>query len=307
MRRRSCPADYALYVLVRIVVCIVQALSWDLALKIAGPLAWLLHRINRRHRQVALENVKHGFPGLSDAARAALVRDCYRHFATMFVESVRLPRLLSRNTLLEYVQHGRDVDQVFTWIRQGRPLIVVTGHLGNWEVLSYVAGLFGCQGASVARRLDNPYLHRFLSRCRRKTGQIMLDKTGDARRMLETLRRGSWVGFLADQDAGPRGLFVDYFGRPASTFKSIAQLSLEYGARIAVMAACRVGHPMRYRVCVEEVISPEEYAGHSDAARAITQLYSHALERMIRRHPEQYFWLHRRWKHQPAVSASRAA
>ena len=112
---------------------------------------------------------------------------------------------------------------------------------------------------------------------------------------------------VGDQDAGPRGLFVDFFGRPASTFKSIALLSLNYQAPIFVFGAARVGEPMRYRVYLEDLILPEDYASHPDAPRAITERYTRALERLVRRHPEQYFWLHRRWKHQPKPKEARRA
>jgi Kdo2-lipid IVA lauroyltransferase/acyltransferase len=102
-------------------------------------------------------------------------------------------------------------------------------------------------------------------------------------------------------------VFVDFFGRPASTFKSIALLSLTYSAPILVMGAARVSVPMGYQIYLEDVILPEHYAGHSDAVRAITQRYTAALEQMVRRHPEQYFWLHRRWKHAPPARKSQKA
>jgi KDO2-lipid IV(A) lauroyltransferase len=102
-------------------------------------------------------------------------------------------------------------------------------------------------------------------------------------------------------------LYVDFLGRPASTFKSIALLSLEYQAPIFVFGAARVGQPMQYRVYFEDLILPEEYADDPHATRAITQRYTCALERLVRRHPEQYFWLHRRWKHQPAARKDRRA
>jgi KDO2-lipid IV(A) lauroyltransferase len=184
---------------------------------------------------------------------------------------------------------------------------VLTGHFGNWEILSYVTGLVGFRGGIVARRLDNPYLDRFLGHFRRRTGLALLDKHADYGRMLDLLAQGQGIGLLGDQDAGPRGLFVDFFGRPASTFKSIALLSLEYSAPIFVFGAARVGQPMRYRIYLEDLILPEEYAGAPDAARAITLRYTRALERLVRRHPEQYFWLHRRWKHQPVARKSRRA
>jgi KDO2-lipid IV(A) lauroyltransferase len=100
---------------------------------------------------------------------------------------------------------------------------------------------------------------------------------------------------------------VDFFGRPASTHKAIALLSLEHRVPLAVIGVCRVGEPLRYRLLLEDLIRPEEYEGRPDAVRAITQRFTAALERVIRQAPEQYFWLHRRWKHEPAKGRRKAA
>lgn len=108
---------------------------------------------------------------------------------------------------------------------------------------------------------------------------------------------------LGDQDAGPRGAFVPFMGRPASTFKSIALLSLEHRAPLLVLGAARVGTPLRYRLYLEDVILPEEVEDLEDPVHAILHRYSRAMERMVSRHPEQYFWLHRRWKSEPRVRA----
>jgi len=117
------------------------------------------------------------------------------------------------------------------------------------------------------------------------------------------------IATLADQDAGQRGQFVEFFGRPASTHKAVALLALEFNTSLLVLGVPRVGEgefnghrfeaPERYRIILSDYIDPEEYAGRPDAVKAITQRYTTALERVIRVAPEQYFWLHRRWKHQP--------
>jgi KDO2-lipid IV(A) lauroyltransferase len=104
---------------------------------------------------------------------------------------------------------------------------------------------------------------------------------------------------LGDQDAGQRGLFVDFFGRPASTHKAVALLALEYKVPMLVIGVHKLPGMMRFEQRVEDVILPEEYDGQPDAVRAMTQRYSTALERVVLAAPEQYFWLHRRWKHQP--------
>jgi KDO2-lipid IV(A) lauroyltransferase len=139
------------------------------------------------------------------------------------------------------------------------------------------------------------------------TGQTMLDKNADFDKIQATLANGGVLSIVGDQDAGSRGVFVNFFGRPASTFKSIALLSLEFSAPISVFGAARVGDPMYYHVYLEDVIMPEEYNDRPDAVKAITERFTAALERMIRRHPEQYFWLHRRWKHQPPQKKSQQA
>jgi KDO2-lipid IV(A) lauroyltransferase len=256
---------------------------------------------------VADDNLRHAFPALDAAARRRLTRATYDHLTTMLVEMIRLPRVLHAHNVGRYVEYAGagDYDRALGWVRSGRPLLILTGHFGNWEVLSYVTGLLGFRGHPVARRLDNPYLDRFLHRFRQKTGQRILDKSRDYDQIQRVLAGGGILGLVGDQDAGSRGVFVEFLGRPASTFKSIALLSLEYAAPILVFGAARVGEPMRYRVYLEDVILPEAYAAVRDAPRAITQRYSDALARLVRRHPGQYFWLHRRWKHQP--KARRAA
>jgi Kdo2-lipid IVA lauroyltransferase/acyltransferase len=299
--------DYAVYVAVRLVVCVLQALPPAGARAVALGLAWLAHRVDRRHRTVARDNLRHAFPGrYPDAELDALVRAVYRHFCTVGLEIVRLPRKLHVTNWRDFVEldaGGRMVD-VLTC---GRPVLMVTGHFGNWEMGGYVLGLFGFRTSGVARRLDNPHLDRFLLRFRQGTGQTILDKNTDYLRIQQVLATGGVLGMLADQDAGARALFVDFFGRPASTFKSIALLALEYNALLMVMGVPKVGEPMRYRVVCEDVIDPAEYADRPDAAKAITQRYTAALERLVRRHPDQYFWLHRRWKHQPPARRAKAA
>jgi KDO2-lipid IV(A) lauroyltransferase len=300
-RKRSPLFDYAVYLLVRCVVCIVQALPWGAALALARALGWLTYQADRRHRRVAADNVRLAFPELDEAGVDRLVRASYLHLTTMLIEMIRMPRVLGPRTLNYYAKHARagDLELIRAWVATGRPRLVLTGHFGNWEILGYLTALAGFRGGIVARRLDNPYLDRFLKHFRRRTGLELLDKNADYGRILDMLRQGIGLGLVGDQDAGSRGLFVPFFGRPASTFKSIALLSLEYQAPIMVFGVVRVGQPMRYLVYFEDLILPEDYANHADAPRAITERYTLALERMVRRHPEQYFWLHRRWKSQP--------
>jgi KDO2-lipid IV(A) lauroyltransferase len=306
-KNHSAVADYAIYLIVRVLVCLLQALSWGLAGKVADLLAWLAYHVDRRHRLVALDNLRHAFPGrYSEAELDALVRATYRHFAHLLVEITLTPRKLH---VTNWKAHVEIVDdrRVVGHLLSGRPLLIVTGHFGNWEIAGYVLGLVGMTTHAVARPLDNPYLDDFLRRFREHTGQKILAKHGDFDQMQGLLASGGVLATLGDQDAGQRGLFVDFFGRPASTHKAIALLALQYQVPILVSCAARVRAPLGYRILTGDVIYPEEYAGRPDAVRAITERFTLALERLVRQYPEQYFWLHNRWKHRPKEKKARQA
>src|ERR1019366_696090 len=171
-------------------------------------------------------------------------------------------------------------------------VLCVTGHFGNWELAGYSIGLFGFHAHAIARPLDNPYLDRYLRTFRERTGQKLLAKHGDFANMEKLLRDGGILATLGDQDAGPRGLFVDFFGRPASTHKAIALLALEHKVPMLVCGMPRIAG--KHHLWAVDVIYPEDYEPHADPVRAITQRFTTDLETMIREAPEQYSWLHRR-------------
>ena len=303
-RRKS--LDLLAYLLVRCVVGIAQALTVEQSYALARFLARVLYRVDTRHRQVGLDNLKQAFGDrYTEAERDAIVRGVYEHFCMVMMEILHIPRKLHPTTWrdrITLVGH----EAVLGRLLEGGPLIMLTGHFGNWEMAGYLFGVFGFPPNSVARALDNPYLDRFLRRFRERTGQKLIDKNTGYDAMLDVLHEGGVLSFLADQDAGQRGLFVDFFGRPASTHKAIALLAIEHQAPVVVGYARRIGPGFRYEVGCEDVIFPEEWTGTADDVRLLTQRYTSALEAVIRRNPEQYLWLHRRWKHQPKPRAKKA-
>jgi KDO2-lipid IV(A) lauroyltransferase len=306
-RPRSRLADYAVYLIVRVVVCLIQTVSFERAWSLADYLAWFVYRVDRRHREVALENLQSAFPNsFTDLERDALVRSVYAHFCRLLIEIIHLPRRLHINNWQRFLDFAQAKPMVEVLLSD-RPLMIVTGHFGNWEMAGYALGLLGFKTYAVARPLDNPYLDDLLLRFRQRTGQKVLAKKGDFAQMRDILANKGVLTTLADQDAGQRGLFVEFFGRPASTHKAIALLALEHGVTLAVAMVRNTGQPMSYCVHVEDVIRSEEYVQRPDVVRAITQRFTAALERGIRAAPHQYFWLHRRWKHQPSKPKRRAA
>jgi KDO2-lipid IV(A) lauroyltransferase len=306
-KSKSVLADYGIYLILRLFVCVIQAMSLRVGQTLAAGLAWLVYRLDKRHRQVAFDNLKHAFPDRSDTEIDTLVRATFRHFCTLAVEIIHLPRCFHPNNWRKYVELPQG-STLLNQLLSGRPLMFVTGHFGNWELGGFILGALGFQTYAIARTLDNPFVDYFLRvKFREKTGQTILSKDDDYERITRVLAEGGVIATLADQDAGPRGLFVDFFGRPASTHKAVALLALEYKVPLAVIGTAKVGAPMKYAVVVEDVILPEDYDGRPDAVRQITQRFTSALERLARRYPEQYFWLHRRWKHQPQARGKRKA
>lgn len=289
---------FLVYLVVKFFICAVQAMPWDLAFAVGQFLAWIAYHVDVRHRQVAFDNVRSAFPHLTEKQVEKLVRRTYRHFGIMIIEIITLQRKMNLTNHEKFVKYARPEDYYAgdRLFKSGRPIIVVTGHFGNWEVFNYVCGLVRYNCDVVARRLDNPWLDDIVNKFRAKTGQRVLDKGLDYDAITAAMTNGKALGTLGDQDASSRGVFVDFFDRPASTHKAIALLSLQYRAPIMVITCARAAEPMFYHMYLDDTILPEDYDNDPDALRNITQRYTTALENRVRQYPEQYFWLHRRWK-----------
>lgn len=301
------------YLAFRAIVCVVQMLSPSGARDLAEGLAFVVHRLLPRkltRYAVAHDNLRQALgPNASKAVIDDHVRRMWVHLFRMVIEIVQLPRKVRDQNILDVVQYGLGRQACWRAFNSGRPVMMVGGHFGNWEVANTVFGLFGIPMGVVARDLDNPHLHGWFQRFREHTGHRLFSKAGASEQMLPLLSRRGHVALLCDQDAGPRGLFVDFFGKPASTFKSIALVALEHRALICIGGAIRLpddfrrtrsgGPPWsRFELICEEVIDPETIES-PDPVGEITRRYTAALERLIRRAPEQYFWVHRRWKSSP--------
>jgi KDO2-lipid IV(A) lauroyltransferase len=292
--------DYLAYLAVRFVVAFAQTLSIEQSYTLARFLAWVIYKVDARHRKVGIDNLAQAFGDrYSDTERDQIVRGVYRHFCMMLMEILHAPRKLHLENWRASVELAGLAPIMDHMISGNRPLIVLTGHYGNWELAGFLFGMFGFPTVAVARTLDNPYLERYLRAFRERTGQSLIPKTGGFDQMVEVLQTNRALTFLADQDAGQRGLFVDFFGQPASTHKAIALLAIEHQAPVAVGVARRIGPGFRYEIRCEDIIDPAELAGTADDVRILTQRFTSALERLIRQDPTQYLWLHRRWKHQP--------
>jgi KDO2-lipid IV(A) lauroyltransferase len=189
-----------------------------------------------------------------------------------------------------------------------RGVIFVTAHFGVFEMLGYNCGLTGFPNHSIARTLDNPYLEEFVQRFRGATGQHLIDKEGASDEMLAVLGRGGIIGILADQYAGTKGCWVEFFGHPASAHKAIALLSLANDVPLVVVSCRRTTEPLHFEQRAHAVFDPRTAPPEMQNVKAITQWFTSEFEKFVRETPEQYWWLHRRWKdNRPAHRRNRDA
>jgi KDO2-lipid IV(A) lauroyltransferase len=240
---------------------------------------------------------------MPEAERRRLARRSQQELVMLGVEVLFTTRLVRINTWSRYVEleNFREVVRMLT--RRERGVLLLTGHYGNWEILGYVLGTLGFESVSVARPLDNPYVNDWLLGVRERQGQKIIAKKGATAEVTEALDRRGAVGFIADQNAGSKGIFVDFFGRKASTYKSIGLLAMTYEVPVVVGYARRLGAAFRFRVGVQDIIYPDDWKTQDDPLRYITQRYTRAIEDMVRADPGQYLWVHRRWKTRPKGEA----
>ena len=300
--------DFVGYCLLRTIAAILQGLPLAAGYAVAKRLAIFLYFIDKRHRKVAEENLRHAFGDrLTPKQRSRMALAVYEHFVKVVVEILHLPRRFRLSTMKRFVEFQGMERAVKATLRGDRPTIIVGGHHGNWEVSGVMLSATDVRAFAVARKLDNPWLHEFVLRLRSFTGQTILSKNEDYEKIIAALAAKETLLMLVDQSAGPRGYFVDFFGRPASTQRAIALFALEYDARVIVAYSHRIGGSFRYEVGAQAIFDPRDYQDSADGAQRLTADFTAALEAAIRRAPEQYFWLHNRWKHEPPVRKKRAA
>lgn len=280
------------------VVLPVASLPEPLAFALGRLLGRLWYALDARHRTIALENLARAFGDRTTAAdRKAIARDHFVHLGYTFVETCRL-RGLSAARLQEVVQvEGRE--HLERARARGRGTVVVTAHFGSWEMLGRAWPLLGEVGAFVARPLDNPLLEAWIAGIRMAGGNRVIPKRHAFRHVVETLRRGGTVAMLIDQNvAREQGVFVDFFGSPACTTTSATLAARRTGAAL-LPAVCARRAPGRFTVRIGKEIPVVVTGNRRRDILATTADATAILEDIIREHPEQWFWVHRRWKTRP--------
>ncbi|HZL34230.1 MAG TPA: lysophospholipid acyltransferase family protein [Tepidisphaeraceae bacterium] len=291
--------DRLTYLAVRLAAAALHCFPIEMNLQTARLLGTIGYHIRRGTRERALANLGHSFPEMPEPQRRRLARESVEQLVMLVFETVFTTRLIRLDTWAHYCELENFHDVLDLLLRRERGLIMLTGHYGNWEILGYVLATLGFETTSVARPLDNPYLNEWMMGVRERQGQKIVGKKGATSEVTDVLNRGGVVGFIADQNAGPKGVFVDFFGRKASTYKSIALLAMQYEVPVVVGYARRTDEPFHFSIGVQDVIYPRDWERQDDPLRYITQRYTRGIEDAVRADPRQYLWAHRRWKTRP--------
>lgn len=290
------------FIVVWLLVQVFALLPRDLSRSLGSFVGSVAYSILGRLRFTGQRNLELAFPAIDVAARTHLLKTLYRNLGWQMAEFCQMSRYTRADSArflrcegLEHYLNARDA---------GRGVLIVTGHLGAWELSSFYHSLMGYPMSMVIRRLDNARLDRYVNRIRCLHGNRVLHKDDFARGLIGAMRKGDTVGILMDTNmTPPQGIFVDFFGHQACTASGLARVAAKTGAAVLpgfmVWEEAEQAYVLRFGEQLALV--------HTDEAEADiianTQLCTSAIESWVRRYPDQWLWVHRRWKTRPPGEA----
>jgi KDO2-lipid IV(A) lauroyltransferase len=278
------------------VAAVLRLLPESLAYPLGEGAGRLAYRLDRRHRAIAADNIAAAFPGRYTTAELSLtVRAVFENLGRTAVDVARSDRLVGPSGAAAVRLDG--VDRLLNARARGKGVLVLSAHFGPWELLPLIAAVHYEPIHVVARPLDNPRLDALLTAWRERGGNRVINKRDAVQAILQVLRHGGTVGILIDQHISEReGAVVPFFGRPASTATAPALIALRSGAAVLPVGITREPDRGRYRIRVGEEV-PIRRSGDLRADLVVnTARFNQAIEAMIRERPDQWFWVHRRWK-----------
>ena len=281
------------YLIVRGLINAVRLMP-DAFVRALGSLLGLAFYIfDRGHRRIAEQNLATAFPVRPPRERRAIARRAFLHFGRLLLELLKFSTL-TRAELLARVEFDGEEHARLAY-SHGKGVLFFTGHFGYWELHAIAHGLQIEPIGVLARALDNAPLNSVLEEIRQRTGNTVIYRQGTIRRVMRMLHAGHGVALLIDQHiSGRDAIYVDFFERPAATTSALAALALRTGAPVVPVFALPSGAG-RYRMIYEHPVEPPR-ADSEQAIRDFTQRCTDVLEMYVRRHPELWLWMHRRWR-----------
>jgi KDO2-lipid IV(A) lauroyltransferase len=264
----------------------------------AEIVAALGYRLAGRQRRAGVRNLQMAMPELSDEKRQEILRGTFSNLGRLLVEFSHFPDLNKNNIAQHVIYEG--LEHYENAVKRGQGVIFLTGHFGSWELSCFAHSLYGHPMKFVVREIDNAKVDRLIAFYRGLAGNTAIEKKHASRDILRALRNNETVGILVDQNTTrDEGVFADFFGIPASTTPAIATLALRTGAAVVPGFLIWDRKLAKHRLHFD---APMELIHTGDAARDVaenTQAFNAVLEKMIRQYPDQWLWIHRRWKTRP--------
>jgi len=286
------------YVVVRALVELLGALPRRVARALGAGVGTAAFLLMGRLRRTGLRNLEIAFPEKTDAERERILRQLYRNLGWLLGEFCQMPKYTRENTQ-EFLR-CEGLEHYLAARARGKGVLIVTGHLGAWELSSYYHSLMGYPMGMVIRRLDNAKVDQLVNGIRCLHGNRVLHKDDFARGLLGAMRQGETVGILMDTNmTPPQGVFVPFFGRLACTASGLARVALKTGAAVLPGFMVWEDAEQKYVLRFGDEI-PVITTGDDEAdAVANTARFTAVIEDFVRRYPEQWLWVHRRWKTRP--------
>ncbi|MGZ4825474.1 MAG: lysophospholipid acyltransferase family protein [Terriglobales bacterium] len=286
------------YALVWPVVKLLGILPRPMARAVAILLAGAVYRLHGRLRRVGLRNLEIVYPEMPAAQRRKIVRSVFVSLGRQLAEFCRFPSYTRENVSQVAVYEGfENFDEAR---RRGKGVLFLTAHLGGWEIGSFVHSIHGHTLRIVVRALDNPYLDRMVERYRTLHGNSTFDKQDFARGLISAMRNGETVGLLMDQNmTPPAGVFVNFLGIPACTASGIARVALRTDASVVPAFTIWDDTRRKYRITFAPRVVLERTGDDERDVIQATQRFTSVIEEYVRKYPEQWLWVHRRWKTRP--------
>jgi KDO2-lipid IV(A) lauroyltransferase len=298
VKRRGLARTWIEYIVAWTILKVVSLAPRALALRAGravGSFACAVLPHLRRHAEI---NLRLAFPDLDDRERRRIRRGVFRNLGRLLGEISQFPRLNRENISSIVVYEG--LENYLNAAAEGRGVILLTGHIGAWELSVYAHSIYGHPMSFLARRVDNPLVERLAESYRARYGNRSIDKRGSVREVLKTLKSGGVVGILADLNTSrEEGVFCDFFGLKACTTAGVATLALRTGAVVLPGYLIWDEKARIHRLHFEAPVETINTGNQKEDVIANTARYAKVLESIIRRHPDQWLWIHRRWRTRP--------
>ncbi|MBN1558839.1 lysophospholipid acyltransferase family protein [candidate division KSB1 bacterium] len=284
------------YAALLIVTRIVQSLAPATAVRLGRLVGAVVYHCIPIRRAVVLANLGKAMPALTQKQRRTIARNTYIMFGRNFFEFLRTPVRSSEEIAERVLMHNLDV--LRDSCRSGRGTLLMSGHFGNWEVMACAIVAAGFPLVVIARRQRNILVDRMINAFRQSAGIETVPLGMGVREFLRALRQNKLVALLADQDAHNDGVFVDYFNIPSATAAGPALLALKTGAQL-IFSTCIQRQDGKYEAFFEKIPTDDLSGTSEENVRIVTQRHAAKLEEKVRRWPDHWFWMHRRWKTPP--------